>query len=457
MDKEKVSALFDEKFREQLEAVHRGDPVIIQEAPAGTGKSRTLAIIAKYQDKLGIKTMIITAQTNEAINNIYSALQDVGVASQNILIARSAHAEYSRMDEEQGRLYQDVENTALTRLEEVIRDDPMRVNGEVYKAVEIHRKHPAVQLNATLINAAAFETMDMNKRILIGTTAMVRKTARKLKMVVDMIAVDEAGQTSSSEILAIMANLRAQVKRILVTGDSKQLHTMIPRRQESLEHYGLKSALQTLMEQEATVIQLKTSYRFHPELCNMISRAIYQGELEAGVNEISRGALVQRTGAPFHFIDVAGQERRNQKGSYSNTLQIATAMKVVEDLLQWNLRTAEGKPVEIAIISFYAWTAQEIRKGLNEMQRKTKNRAATRIEAKTVDAFQGHQKDIVIVVTTKTTRNKEREFALDDARTTVAITRAKQGLILIGDRSNLTAMEGPMKAMILESDKRGKK
>ena len=55
-----------------------------------------------------------------------------------------------------------------------------------------------------------------------------------------------------------------------------------------------------------------------------------------------------------------------------------------------------------------------------------------------IDGFQGQEADIVIFVTVRSNQHGEIGFLKDMRRLNVALTRAKAGLIIIGDQSTLT-------------------
>ncbi|EYC08962.1 hypothetical protein Y032_0063g3454 [Ancylostoma ceylanicum] len=90
---------------------------------------------------------------------------------------------------------------------------------------------------------------------------------------------------------------------------------------------------------------------------------------------------------PFLFIDVPGTTVRSASGSHSNAVEANTCRELVTALLTKNI-----PPTSIAIITFYKEQLGVMERFANQHQ----------IDLHTVDSVQGREKDIVILLTTRT-------------------------------------------------------
>ena len=100
------------------------------------------------------------------------------------------------------------------------------------------------------------------------------------------------------------------------------------------------------------------------------------------------------------------------------------------------LRHGDVSPKNVAIITPYSKQVQLIRMEFAKRATGGSN-SIDQVKVGTVDSFQGQETDLVIFSAVRSNELKELGFLRDSRRLNVAITRAKRGLILIGDKTLL--------------------
>ena len=121
-----------------------------------------------------------------------------------------------------------------------------------------------------------------------------------------------------------------------------------------------------------------------------------------------------------------GAEIEEEAGSSrSNMDEAAIVIKVVNDLLI----PGDLAPEDIGVISPYAGQVRLIRSMLND--------EIQGLEIKSVDGYQGREKEIIVLSTVRSNEDGKVGFLSDYRRLNVALTRARRGLIVVGDDRTL--------------------
>ena len=229
--------------------------------------------------------------------------------------------------------------------------------------------------------------------------------------------------------------------RVIFAGDHFQLPPTV--KSKRAENEGLKETLfENCMDIENISVMLTTQYRMHEHIMNYSNQQFYQDNL------IADGA-VKNTLLSFDqsdylintavdFIDTAGcgyTEILNPESlSIANPEEGQLLIKHLKSVLaQYGLHTTPR--VSIGIISPYKEQVQYLTteiaadEELKEYQ--------SQIAIKTVDGFQGQERDIIYISLVRSNDNKEIGFLNDIRRMNVALTRAKKKLVVIGDSATL--------------------
>ncbi|CAN0492944.1 unnamed protein product, partial [Ectocarpus sp. 12 AP-2014] len=147
---------------------------------------------------------------------------------------------------------------------------------------------------------------------------------------------------------------------------------------------------------------------------------------------------------PFMFFDLTTgeQTRRGGGGSLSNPMEAMLAVNVYVTLKQSFGGAGErgsgdehGIAGRVGVISPYAKQIKVLKEKFEESLGRGWHE---QVEISTVDAFQGREKDVIIVSTVRAAGSRGIGFLADVRRMNVALTRARHGLFVVGSAEALS-------------------
>jgi predicted DNA helicase len=237
----------------------------------------------------------------------------------------------------------------------------------------------------------------------------------------DVAIIDEASQTTIPSVLIPIA----KAHRFILAGDHKQLPPTII----SNEAYELEETLfESLIEKYPHKAQLlNVQYRMNEKLMQFPNSEFYDNLLSTDecVRDISIKDLADDEDEKvLNFIDTSSMENNkeehlNDSKSYVNRVEAKICLEIVNKYLNKGVEKEQ-----IGIISPYADQVKLISEN-------------TEVEVKSVDGFQGREKEIIIITTVRSNDKGEIGFLNDLRRLNVAITRAKRKLIIVGNKNTL--------------------
>lgn len=288
----------------------------------------------------------------------------------------------------------------------------------------------------------AFELRHVNgKGYVVGVTtgSMDRLPITKGFETYDVVVIDEAGTLSDVE--TILAAAKA-AKKVIIAGDHKQLEPFY--KQEDME--GCKLSYQEAMKESGMArrwckglnqIFLARNYRSHPILAMMIGRMIY----DRLVTPRPWSAMEEDT---LRLIDVPakdgeGNEEDIGEGDYINVPEAKKAIEEVERALKSGYR-----PEQVSIIAGYREQVNLIRDHLKLYlveefgfdKDLAEEIAISQVD--TVDKFQGDENEVIIFSFVRSNPVPSRIGHMKNLnRLNVALSRAKDRLIILGDEKTL--------------------
>jgi len=230
------------------------------------------------------------------------------------------------------------------------------------------------------------------------------------------VVVDEAA--NATEPAALYALVRLEAGPIVLVGDPRQLAAT---RTFKGDAWAGASLFERLAARGAPVRLLDTQYRMHPTLSAYCSNSSYGGLLRDGLPLSSFRPSQCAALGPLSFLNLATSAEMQRGGKSRSNPEEAKLCRTVYDALHCK---------NVAVVTFYRDQLGELRRAFRDVLQNEE------VEVDTVDAFQGREKDYVIVSCVRAS-NDGVGFLRDERRLNVALTRAKFGCVVVGHESTL--------------------
>jgi uncharacterized protein len=244
---------------------------------------------------------------------------------------------------------------------------------------------------------------------------------------VDTLFVDEAGQLSLADVLAVGGAAR----NLVLLGDPQQLAT--PSQAAHPPGSGV-SALEHLLGERATMpahagLLLDKTWRMHPDLCRFTSETFYDGKL-TGVNGLELQEILADppvSGAGVRVIEVPHEGNSN-----ASPEEAAVVAELVRSFLGRQWRNCDGELTAIGVEQIMVVTPYNAQ--IRAIQSAAVRAGLPRLQVGTVDKFQGREAAVVIYsMATSSADDAPRgmEFLYDLHRLNVATSRARALAVIV--------------------------
>ena len=424
--------------------------------PFGTGKTRTLVELISQETRQNHK-VLATAESNAAVDNILERLMEnkklnltrLGhpqrVSKHNISQTLAYKVENHELNKKIKKLHKKIDKLIEKRsvhtkptpqFRRGFKDHDILYNASKGKGgrgispdkmksmamwIEINQEIDEAHDDIKRIeNRMIRDIIDKSDVILATNSSSALESIAREKF--DVAIIDEASQATIPSILIPIAKAR----RFILAGDHKQLPpTIISEKASELE----KTLFEELIRMYPYKSQLlNVQYRMNSLLMKFPNKEFYNNNLKSDssvdditINDILGSDYDEKALLFIDTSDVNDNKENHLKDSKSiiNKLEAEISISVANDYIQAGIDEDD-----IGIISPYADQVKLIQEN-------------TPVEVKTVDGFQGREKEIIIISTVRSNDHGNIGFLKDLRRLNVAITRAKRKLIIIGNKETL--------------------
>jgi senataxin len=286
---------------------------------------------------------------------------------------------------------------------------------------------------------ASLEASFANEAEIVFTTVSSsgRKLFSRLTHGFDMVVIDEAAQASE---VGVLPPLALGAARCVLVGDPQQLPATVISKAAGTLLYS-RSLFERFQLAGCPTLLLTVQYRMHPQIRDFPSRYFYQGRLtdsesvSTAPDEIYYKDSVLK---PYLFFDISHGRESHRGGSVSyENIDEARFCVGVYLHLQRTLKSLGGGKVSVGVITPYKLQLKCLK---IEFGNALSQDELQEIYINTVDAFQGQERDVIIMSCVRAS-NHGVGFVADIRRMNVALTRAKRALWVMGNASALMKCE----------------
>lgn len=410
--------------------------------PPGTGKTTTLVEIILHMIQARNK-VLVCAPSNIAVDNLVERL-----AIHNVKMVRLGHP---------GRVMDSVTRYSLDAIvdtsssTQIIKDVRKELNDVLRKLKARHRKETFSELRSELKylrkELQQRESHALNEVLqgsdVVLSTLITSSDVGPLKHLPDdhfhCVVIDECSQ--ALEAACWIALPRAP--KAILAGDHLQLPPTVISQRAEQGGLGL-----SLMERAVEKFGnegyrlLKRQFRMHTDIMTWSSQEMYGGQLEADPSVASHllkhlplVKYIDETEMTLLLVDTAGCHLEEEvfEASRCNRGEAGIIAILIKKLVAANVPENS-----IAVITPYNYQVDMIRAYVTHLKG---------IEVRSVDGFQGREKEAILLSMVRSNPQRELGFICDRRRLNVAVSRARRFLCVVADSSTVS-YDGTLKSLI---------
>ncbi|PWN44649.1 P-loop containing nucleoside triphosphate hydrolase protein [Ceraceosorus guamensis] len=476
--------------QERAVATMLGNRLSLVQGPPGTGKTRTIvAAIQLLKQHFEVpQPILLCAHTNVAVDNLAAGALQAGL---KVIRAGSSartrsdlngttlddaidkHPEKPRLDQiraDVGRVRQAISEA------EAASQGGLSSNFQMWKSLQFGNsasstskgedvsalKARIMKLRGQMYNLEQqMITEALREADVVCCTAVASCSNRLTPIDFPVVFFDEGSMaTEATSLIPLMKGCR----HLALIGDHKQLPPVVTNFEARQKGASLSLFERLINRGDVPSTMLGVQHRMHPDIAAFPNRAFYQGALEDGedvhvleplqseylpqVESSEHGQTHSNLSARVSFISHEHKEEALDKSTI-NIKEAQIVARVLADLL---IRNPSLRGEDIGIVAPYAAQVRHFQQMLKQWTSSSSARSArdflqdlfgekhrarasqlSKVEAHTVDGFEGREKEAIIFSSTRAGEEGFVGFLADSRRLCVALTRAKRALFVVGN------------------------
>lgn len=300
------------------------------------------------------------------------------------------------------------------------------IDGIAWKVNDLHAKNRQLRVKK--------DVEICREKLILGMTSTA--AARCSDLLKDLgskiIICEEASEVLESHTIA---SLTKACEHFIMIGDHQQLRPK-PANDSFAKSKHLDIPLfERLISNGFKSVRLDDQRRMRPEISLYPRNVFYKGmtdnncvKLQARPTSLEQNVYFMNYNNGRPRDNMIREEQPQHSNSKINRVEAEFAVQ-----LAWFFIRSGYKSSQITILTYYGAQLRILRECRDKLKRPSDSFFDTKIEVKTVDNFQGQENEIIILSTVRANSKNEVGFTSNKNRTNVALSRAKQCMIVMGD------------------------
>lgn len=405
----------NESQQAAVKAIIANQELTIVHGPPGTGKTTTLIEAIRCLVHAGEK-VLVSAPSNTAVDNIAVGLNQIGLKILRIgNTSKVSEAIFPFTPE--GKLADTNQRKEIKQLKiraEEFRKMALKYKRSFGKAEReqrnlLFKEVKNIRDEIKKLQAYNEEKLFQEADVILGTPIGLHDS--KLNNIAfDTLLIDEAGQCLEPLAWCIFP----YAKKYVLAGDHYQLPPTVLSEEANRAGFG-KSILEVSFDRISTVHLLNIQYRMRESIAGFSSAYFYNDLLKSATH-------LTNTGVHVIFYDTAGSGYEEERGASGSSLQNTGELEMTQKIIELEQLDVSSS----AFISPYAGQVALAKEML-----------PSQLRISTIDSFQGQERETILISLVRSNDEGQIGFLNDYRRMNVAMTRAKENLIVIGDSATL--------------------
>ncbi|XP_031633386.1 uncharacterized ATP-dependent helicase C29A10.10c-like isoform X2 [Contarinia nasturtii] len=378
---------------------------------------RLLYIRDKMNDKIE-KQRILNVVRFGVLNSMHPDVRRI--APQNLVATPTSprNPEMKKLHADKKKLLED--NDSLRKSQHIADKEKIKDNEKRIKSIDAALEKMG---NSSIFEYDNIRDVMTNARVVCSTLSSCINLKQYIAKF-DVCFIDEASQCTEPWTLV---PLQYAVSSFILIGDSNQLNPVVLSnvcRSNSLDRSLFARLYDTFGSSSSRSLityTMTTQYRMHPEICKF-PNTFYKNRLISAGNTKEPFDL-----QPYSVFSLNYLQSNSDMINYYNSEEAT----FIIDMLKVMVKHADPKKYTYGIITPYAQQRSEIQRKMGTSQ----TLAGFNIQVNTIDSYQGQERDIIILCTTRTTGIG---FLANLQRLNVALTRAKKCLVICGNFTSIS-------------------